>query len=140
MVDHHSLPKPVLSLRLKNVLESLRLFRVQLVPADVRVNDTVLHYWLLHVHNEIACVDRTRSVMSIDDEDGGILGIDSLALDERVLAEIPLEERLVFLLAEAPSVCVVHRSVVDQVMALTPEPEGLCFIPANAWNDSAGFR
>jgi hypothetical protein len=139
MVDHHSLPQPVLSTRLKDVLAPLQLSRVQLIPADVKVKDDVLRYWLLHIFNEIHCLDRTRSVCSFY-PDGAVLGIEFLALDEEALGRISLEERLVFVLAESTSVYLFHRSVVDRVMALTPPPDGLRFIPVADWNDSAGFR
>jgi hypothetical protein len=56
-----------------------------------------------------------------------------------VLGALPLVERLVFRLAEQV-VHVFHRSVVDQVLALTPPPEGLRFIPVADWSDSAGFK
>jgi hypothetical protein len=60
-------------------------------------------------------------------------------LDEDVLREISLHERLAFRLKEAV-VHVFHRTVVDRVMRLTPPPEGLRFIPVPDWNDSSGFR
>jgi hypothetical protein len=138
MVDHHSLPEPVFSPRLRDVLEPLKLYGVQLIPADVKVKeDDVRRYWLLHVHNEIPCIDRERSSLSIDEDDGGVLGIDKLVLDERVLGEIPLERRRVFLLAE-DTVYLCHQSVADLLRAL--QPEGLRFIRVDQWNDSAGFK
>jgi len=60
-------------------------------------------------------------------------------LDEDVLREISLHERLAFRLKEAV-VHVFHRTVVDRVMRLTPPPDGLRFIPVPDWNDSSGFR
>jgi hypothetical protein len=141
MVDHHSLPQPVFSTRIAEVLEPLDLFGVQLVPADVKVKECdVRRYWVLHVYNEISCVDRQRSVLSIDDDDGRVLGIDSLVLDERVLERIPQEQRLLFVLEESISTCVFHRSVVERILALTPPPEGVRFIRVDRWNDSAGFQ
>jgi hypothetical protein len=140
MVDHHSLPQPVFSARIVDVLEPLGLYGVQFVPADVKVQaDDVRRYWVLHVYNEIPCADRQRSVLSIDEEDGMVLGIDALVLDERVLQDIPLERRLVFVLAESTSTYVFHHSVVERVHALTPQAEGLRFIRVDRWNDSAGF-
>lgn len=137
MVDHHCLPEPVFSQRIRDVLEPLNLYGVQLIPADVKVKDgDVRRYWMMHVYNEIACVDRERSVCSFY-PDGDVLGIDKLVLDERVLREIPLERRKVFLLAE-DTVYLCHRSVMDLVLPL--QPEGLRFIPADRWNDSAGFK
>ncbi|WP_164021426.1 imm11 family protein [Pyxidicoccus trucidator] len=139
MVDHHSLPDPVFSTRLRDVLEPLQLHRVQLVPADVRVKeDDVRRYWLLHVFNEIACLDRQRSVFD-SYSDGDVADIEKLVLHEETLRELPLEKRLVFILAEVTSMCLFHRSVVDRVLSLSPPAEGVRFIPVEAWNDSAGF-
>ncbi|MBZ4417862.1 imm11 family protein [Myxococcus sp. RHSTA-1-4] len=139
MVDHHSLPAPVVSRRLMEVLARFELPGVQLVPADVRVGEAVLRYWLVHMWRRIPCVDRARSQLNVDADDGDVLGIDKLALDEDVLNGMPLEERRAFRLAESV-VHVFHRSVVESVMSLTPPPEGLRFIPVPDWNDSAGFR
>lgn len=135
MVDHHSLPEPVLSTRIKDALEPLELHGVQLVPADVRVKDEVLRYWLLHVYNELNCLDRQRSACTFY-PDGDVLSINTLVLDEAVLRDIPLEKRRVFLLENM--VYIFHRTVMDHVMAL--KPEGLCFFPVSQWSDSAGFK
>lgn len=139
MVDHHSLPQPVVSHRLKEVLAALDLRGVQLVPADVRVGEAVLRYWLVHMWRRIPCVDRARSQLNADEDDGDVLGIDKLVLDEDMLNRMPLEERRAFRLAECV-VHVFHRTVVDRVMNLTPSPEGLRFIPVPDWSDSSGFR
>ncbi|MCP3139843.1 imm11 family protein [Pyxidicoccus xibeiensis] len=138
MVDHHSLPLPVVSSRLKEALEAARLPGVQFVPADIPVGDAVLRYWLVHMWRRITCVDRERSVLTLY-PDGDILDIRRLVLDEQVLREIPLQERLAFRLEE-DIVHLFHGSVVERVMSLTPPPEGLRFVPVPEWNDSAGFQ
>lgn len=138
MVDYHSLPTPVVSERIKNALASLDLFGLQLVPADVKVKpDDVRRYWLLHVFNKIACIDRQRSACTFY-SDGDALSINKLVLDETVLHDIPPERRRVFRLAESTSVYLFHQSVVERVLAL--QPEGLRFIRADQWSDGAGFR
>jgi hypothetical protein len=138
MVDYHSLPTPVVSERLKDALAALDLFGLQLVPADVEVKpDDVRRYWLLHVFNKIACIDRQRSALSFY-SDGDVLGINKLVLDEKVLQEMPPEQRRVFRLEESTSVYLFHHSVVEQVLALNPE--GLRFVRVDQWNDSAGFK
>lgn|GEM_PF-2626799 len=68
-----------------------------------------------------------------------LLSLDKLFLDEAVLGEMPLEERLVFRLAESV-VHVFHRTVVERVLALSPLPEGLRFVPVTEWGDSSAFR
>jgi|SRR5215217_710701 len=139
MVDHHSLPAPVVSPRLKEVLDAADLRGVQFVPADVQVADSVLRYWLVHMWRRLACADRQRSRLTVDPDDGDVVGIDSLVLDEAVLREVPLEERLAFRLEESV-VHLFHRSVVDRVQSMTPQPEGLRFIPVEEWSDSSAFR
>ncbi|NMO19175.1 hypothetical protein HPC49_25315 [Pyxidicoccus fallax] len=139
MVDHHSLPAPVVSTRLKECIESLGLQGVQWVPADVRVGDAVLSYWLMHMWRRLACMDRTRSRFEESDSGLILLSLDKLVLDEDVLRAIPLQERLAFRLEETVT-HLFHQSVVDRVLGLTPPAEGLRFIPVPDWNDSAGFR
>lgn len=140
MVDHHSLPEPVVSTRVYEVLAPLRIYGVQWVPADVRVGGEALRYWLLHVHNRVACLDPKQSVFKRSRSGLLLVSLDALVLDEEVLAGIPLEQRLVFVLAESTSVHLFHRIVVDRVMRLTPPAEGLRFIPVPEWNDASGFR
>ncbi|ATB44653.1 imm11 family protein [Corallococcus macrosporus] len=138
MADFHELPEPVFSPRMKNALEPLGLHGVQFIPADVLVKpDDVRPYWIMHVHNWIACIDRERSVVSLH-EDGDVFGVQKLVLDERVLEAISLEQRLAFCLADTPSTHVFHQSLVEQVLAL--KPEGLRFISVSQWSDSAAFQ
>ena len=141
MVDHHTLPQPVFSTRVMEALEPVGLYGVQLVPADVKVDgDDVRRYWVLHVFNRIRCVDRERSVCTFFPRQDVVLSMERLVLDERVLGEIPLEQRLLFVPTESTSTYVFHRSLVERVLALTPPPEGLRFIRVDRWNDSAGFQ
>ncbi|MFP2962302.1 imm11 family protein [Myxococcus sp. 1LA] len=139
MVDHHSLPDPVVSPRLKDVLDTVQLPGVQLVAAGVQVGDATLSYWLVHMWRRIACVDRERSKLTLDPDDGDVLDIQRLVLDEAVLGEIPIEERLAFRLAESV-VHLFHRTVAERVLSLSPPPEGLRFIPVAEWSDSSAFR
>ncbi|NVJ03099.1 hypothetical protein HV824_34010 [Myxococcus sp. AM009] len=139
MVDFHSLPAPVVSTRLKDSFEAAALPGVQLVPADVQVGDSVLRYWLVHMWRRLPCMDRERSRFEFDEDGDLLLSLDKLFLDESVLGEVPLEERLAFRLAESV-VHVFHRTVVERVLALSPPPEGLRFIPVAEWGDSSGFR
>jgi hypothetical protein len=137
-VDYHSLPRPVVSQRIRDVLAALPLVGVQLVPADVRVRgEDVRRYYLVHVYQRIAAIDRERSVLDVS-EDGDVLGIQRLVLDMEKIAQVPREERLVFRLMESTSVHLFHESVVNAVLAL--KPEGVRFTPANEWGDAVGFK
>ncbi|TQF08742.1 hypothetical protein FJV41_48275 [Myxococcus llanfairpwllgwyngyllgogerychwyrndrobwllllantysiliogogogochensis] len=139
MADHHSLPAPVVSERLRGVLDAAELRGVQLVPADVQVGDSTLRYWLVHMWRTLRCVDRERSVY--EDSDSGLfmVSLDRLVLDESVLQDVPLEERRAFRLAES-TVHLFHRDVVARVQAMVPPPEGLRFVPVEEWGDASRFR
>ncbi|AEI67638.1 imm11 family protein [Corallococcus macrosporus] len=139
MVDHHSLPSPVVSSRLKEAFEAAGLPGVQFVPADVQVGDAVLRYWLMHMWRTFPCMDRQRSVFEETEVGHVLLSLDKLVLDETVLQEVPLEERRAFMLEE-DTVHLFHRTVVERVLALTPPPVGLRFIPVAEWGDSSAFR
>ncbi|WP_426751731.1 imm11 family protein [Myxococcus sp. Y35] len=139
MVDHHSLPSPVVSPRLKEALEAADLPGVQFVPADVQAGDAVLRYWLVHMWRTIPCMDRQRSVFEETEVGQVLLSLDKLVLDEAVLREVPLHERRAFMLEE-DTVHLFHQTVVERVLALTPPPEGLRFIPVAEWGDSSAFR
>lgn len=138
MVDHHELPSPVFSARLKDALEPLELHGVQFILADVTVKPgDVRPYWLMHVYNWIECMDRQLSRFKLSPY-GIALSLPRLVLDEKVLQEIPLERRQVFRLKESTSTHVFHQSVVEKVLAL--QPEGLRFIRVDKWSDSAAFQ
>jgi len=61
-VDYHSLPKPVISKQVANVLAPLDIYGIQLIPAEVsNPKDPFLeakHYYFLHVWNRISCLDK----------------------------------------------------------------------------------
>ncbi|NVJ01390.1 hypothetical protein HV824_25210 [Myxococcus sp. AM009] len=139
MVDHHSLPSPVVSTRLKEALDAAELPGVQFVPADVQAGDAVLRYWLMHMWRTIPCMDRQRSVFEETEVGHVLLSLDKLVLDEAVLQEVPLEERRAFMLEE-DTVHLFHRTVVDRALSLSPPPVGLRFIPVTEWGASSAFR
>ncbi|WP_284667358.1 DUF1629 domain-containing protein [Myxococcus sp. SDU36] len=135
----YGLPSPVVSPRLKEVLEAAELPGVQFVPADVQTGDGVLRYWLMHMWRAILCMDRQRSIFEETEVGHVLLSLDKLVLDEAVLREVPLHERRAFMLEE-DTVHLFHRSVVEQVLSLSPSPKGLRFVPVSEWSDASGFR
>ena len=108
---------------------------VQLNPEHVSAGNDIYDYWLLHVINRVACDGREKLSLSIDEDD--ILDIKSLVLDEKILGDIPLENRLVFVLAEYTSTYLFHQSIKDAIMAI--KPEALQFIQATQWGSSVVF-
>ncbi|NOK05850.1 hypothetical protein HNV27_30495 [Myxococcus xanthus] len=140
MLDHHALPDPVVSTRVRNVLRPLELHRVQLLPAEVPVGDEVYTYWLVHIFNELRCLDEEKSEVTRSPGGRFIYSIGRLVLQEEALAGVPLSERRVFALAESPSVSLFHREVVERILALQPAVQGLRFVPASQWTTNSAFE
>ncbi|WP_410478110.1 imm11 family protein [Myxococcus sp. MxC21-1] len=140
MVDHHALPDPVVSTRIRNVLRKFELHDVQLIQAVVWIGNDVYVYWLVHIFNEVRCLDEEKSEVIRSPSRRFIHSIERLVLMEEVLAAIPLKERRVFALAESPSVNLFHREVVEEILALTPAVEGLRFVPAAEWTTDSAFE
>ena len=139
MIDYHSMPESVISQKIYEVLEPMNIKGIQLVPAVIKGKDDELFkdYWIIHIYNRIACMDREKSIYEADDDDD-IDDIEQLCLDKKILNEIPLEDRLVFLLKEDISFYIYHKSVVEAIMSVNPE--GVKFYPIEEWYDGIQFE
>ncbi len=96
---------------------------------------------LLHVYNQIRCVDLEKSVWKPALTPGNILTYKKLVFNDEILDEIPLNDRLVFALAEASRTIVFHKSVVDKIIYdIDPMPEGFLFCRVDKWTPSTAFE
>ena len=139
MIDYHSMPDSVVSRKICNVLEPINIKGIQLVPAVINGKDDDLFedYWIIYIYNRIACMDMERSVYETNRR-GKIINIERLFLSRKALAEIPLEDRLVFSLKEDISFCIYHKSVVEAIMSVNPE--GVMFYPIEEWYEGIQFE
>ncbi|GHT57737.1 hypothetical protein FACS18945_2690 [Bacteroidia bacterium] len=85
-------------------------------------------YYHLTVDNDIAAMDKEKSEYVYKYR---VYSIRQFVLDREALKKIPLEKRLVFVLKEALSNVVFHKSVVDAIMA--ENPIGVQFRPIEEW-------
>ena len=140
MVDFHELPSSVFSQKIYDVLQPMNIYGLQLLPATVRGknNEMFNNYWVAYVYNRIACLDLENSEYDVDEDDGEINNIMHFFLDNKKLAEIPLEKRLVFLLAEDMPKRIYHKSVVDAIMTI--KPVGIQFYPIQEWYEGFQFE
>ncbi len=140
MVDFHSLPDSVLSKKIADVLQSMNIEGLQLVPATVVGNDgnEYENYYIAHIYKHIACMDMKHSKYTISPLDGDVTDIRMFFLDKEILTEIPLEKRLVFLLKEDIAKRIYHKSVVDAIMAVNPV--GIRFYPVKEWHEGIQFE
>lgn len=129
--DYLSQPESVVSKKIADVMIPMKIKGIQLIPATVMSNKGDLYedFYYIHIYNHIEAMDKEKSDFKVNKY--GIYFINSFRLDEKVLKEIPLKERLVFKLKEKGALKLYHRSVVDAIMAT--EPEGVQFIRVENW-------
>lgn len=135
MVDFHELPSSVFSRKIYDVLQPMNIYGLQLLPATVRgkKDERYEDYWVAYVYNRIACLDMENSEYSVYEDDGKVNFITRFFIDNKKLAEIPLEKRLVFLLEEDMPKRIYHKSIVDAIMSVNPT--GVRFISVEDWEN-----
>ncbi|MDF3819706.1 hypothetical protein P3G55_07350 [Leptospira sp. 96542] len=140
-VDYHVAPSPVISSLIADVLAPKDIYGVQLIPAVVRNPrdpfGEIRDYWFMHVWNRISCLDKQKSVVEYF-KDGNIFSIDELVLDDGVLSKIELSKRLVFELSEKNSVLLVHESIKNLILSVSPR--GCRFFKISDWNSDCTFE
>lgn len=133
MVDFHELPSSVFSKKIYDVLQPMNIYGLQLLPATIRgkKDERYDDYWVAYIYNRIACLDMENSEYSVYGDDGKVNFITRFFIDNKKLAEIPLEKRLVFLLEEDMPKRIYHKSVANGIMSVNPI--GVRFIPIENW-------
>jgi hypothetical protein len=128
MVDYHSTPDSVISKKIFDVLDEMKIKGIQLIPATItgKNNEIYEDYWYIHIINRYPALDREKSVYEWDDFIKVASPLEKVVLNEEFLKTVPLEERLIFYLAENGVEQLFHKSVVDAIMATNPE--GVVFI------------
>lgn len=124
--------------RIYNVLSPLNICGIQLLPAtylDPKSKTVYDKFFFLHIHNYIKCLDLEKTDI-VGDADF-ILAINRIVLDENILSNIPLADRLVFRLEEDRPFQLFHKSIVDKIMEVNPT--GLRFVKVEDYNPGSAF-
>lgn len=142
LADYHFLSDhaPVISERIKNVLETFPLKNIQFLPTIIRDREGREHtgFYIIHAINLLACMDKEKSEWKPSKyEEGWADKIDKLVLDNTLLDKIPLEERLVFAAKENNLHVLYHRSVINKILDI--EPTGLTIYRLSKWDSSIPF-
>ena len=143
LADVHAMASNrVISTRIKEILESFSLKNVQFVPATVedKNGNEIEGYYIPHIYNLIRCVDTQKSEYRDKSRNANIpvYDIKKLVLDNEVLDQIPLEDRLVFALEEQGLKRLYHRSVVEKILAL--KPDGVAFYQLSTYDPKKPFQ
>lgn len=131
MVDYLYLERrEVYSRKIYDVLKDKGIKGLQLVPAIVKDNkgEEYIDYWIANIHQRYSFFDSEKTGRSRPDSWGLITKI---ALDEKKVLEIPLEDRLVFVSAENTAYVLYHKSIVDLIMSVNPQ--GPVFVSLEDW-------
>ena len=120
----------LISKKIADVMLPMNIKGIQLIPAIVESNKGIIYedFFYVYIHHYIEAMDEEKS--DFKKRPSGVYFIDSFRLNEKVLKEIPLEERLVFKLKE-DGTNLYHKSVVDVIMAT--KPEGVQFTKVEDW-------
>ena len=132
--DYFSSPESIVSSKIAEVLNTMHITGIQLIPAEIETNtgDILEDYFYIHIYNYLKAVDREKSEYTEDDYDPDLLlWIESLELDKNVLKNVPLIERLVFKLYEDSSIHLYHETVVEAIMEVNPK--GISFTKVEDW-------
>ncbi|CAE6953964.1 hypothetical protein ACOMICROBIO_LMKGKHOH_05343 [Vibrio sp. B1FIG11] len=133
---HWVIPAGVVSYRFKEVLEKFDLQGVDFYETDIENNGRVWSdHYLVHIWRNYRVIHQGRSQIKGNYIENDFI-LEKLSLDEKVLDDIPLEERLVFRLNEAVKY-LYHESVVAELKAagLT----GMDFIKVRDWSIGGAF-
>lgn len=133
-------PAPVLSPRLAEAVRAMDLYGIELVPAVVRHTEDPScepkDYYFLYVWNRIHCLDRQNSDLELYGR-GRIFGFRKLVLLADTLLRFDISKRLIFELAEKPSVLLVHETVREAMESV--KPQEVRFFRATEWNSDLAF-
>ncbi|MFB9135361.1 imm11 family protein [Vibrio olivae] len=135
--DYHRVSATgLVSHKFKEVLVSFNLHGVEFYGADIENNgNTWSDHYLIHIWQNYRVLHHGRSRIKgsyVDDE----FTLEKISLDERVLDDIPIEERLVFRMNEDVKY-LYHESVVAALRAagLT----GMRFVKVADWSIGSAF-
>jgi hypothetical protein len=105
--------------RIADVIKKLNIDGVRFIATELTdpKGNVYDNYFCLNVENDIEAMDKEKSEYVYKYR---IYSIRKFVLDREALKKIPLEKRLVFVLEEALSRVVFHKSVVDVIMAENP--------------------
>lgn len=138
--DVHEMDGMAVSGKVKEALESLDLYGVEFVPAEVRnpsePSASPPAYWFMHVWNEIQCLDRENCELTCSKR-GRIFSIDKMALSEWTLERLEPRKRMIFYLSEKISTLLVHQSVKEAIESVGAT--GAKFFLAKEWNNDLIF-
>lgn len=141
MTDYLNLEcRAVFSKKIYDVLNNLDIKDFQLVHAVVngKKGEEYKDYWIANIIREYAFLDKDRSKFKSITSTGQWSMIKQMVIDKGLMAEIPLEERLIYVSKESAAYVFYHKTVVDAIMSVNPT--GLVFVPVEDWYNGIKYK
>jgi len=121
----------LVSEKLYSALSTMDIKGLQLLPAIIKFKDKEYKYWCLNIYNVYSVLDMEKSKYRWMETIKVANLIEKLVFNETELAKIPLEERLVFRLAENTGKYFFHKQIIDELLKI--EPKSFKFIAVSEY-------
>ncbi|MDL2305080.1 hypothetical protein LJC72_07045 [Bacteroides sp. OttesenSCG-928-D19] len=131
--------RAVFSKKIYEVLKGVEIKDFQLVPAVIKDNkgEEFSDYWIAGVYREFAFLDKDKSEYADITSKGRWSGIEKMVIDQDLMSQVPLEERLIYVGKESSAYVFYHKSIVDAIMSVNPT--GLVFVPVKEWYNGISY-
>ncbi|GHV58856.1 hypothetical protein FACS1894103_1090 [Campylobacterota bacterium] len=125
---------------LKKFFERNKVYGAQFVPIEITTNkkEIITGHYAIHFHNRLRAIDENNYEGGEPDEFGEILDLSRFSLNAFLLNNIPIENRLVFVLEEDAGMIIVHQSIYEAIRA--ENLTGMRFWKVSDWDNNAMFR
>lgn len=127
--------------KVKNLFEKSNVYGVEFFPID-KITDNksniIEGYFAMHIWNIIEAIDKLNYIGEKPNRKGHIFDIEKFSLDQSVLQNIPIEQRLIFELKDSPAMYIIHESIFNLISK--EDLTGFAFFRVDDWDDDAMFR
>lgn len=127
--------RAVFSKKVYDVLKDIEIKDFQLVPAVIKgkKGEEYADYWIANIYHEFAFLDKDKSKYARISSDGEMSMVKSMVINEELMSQVPLRERLIYICKESFGYVFYHKSIVDLIMSVNPT--GLVFVPVAEWKN-----
>ena len=127
--------REVFSKKIYDILKDIEIKDFQLVPAVIKgkKGEEYSDYWIAGIYRNFAFLDKDKSEYYSITSKGSWNGIEKMVINQELMSEVPLEERLIYVGKESSAYVYYHKSIVDLIMSVNPT--GIIFVPVDKWRN-----
>ena len=127
--------RQIFSKKIYDILKDVAIKDFKLIPTIIRgkKDEEYTDYWATNIYRDFAFLDKDKSKFSRIDSSGRWKMIKSMVINQELISQVPLEERLIYVGKESSAYVYYHKSIVDLIMSINPT--GVRFISVEEWED-----